>query len=462
MCFFLKSVLRVLCVLLAVAAPLRAAGNGLASDEYALWLAPIDGGAPVVEHRADVPMNPASTMKIVTAWAALKRLGPDYRWQTRLVSAAPLVDGVLKGDLVWIGAGDPRLEQEDLLAMLRDLRRRGIQRIEGKLVLDKSIFSSIGSADDFDGDAERSFTVPPDAHLLALKVAWLQFYNDGNGPRVVLDPALPDVTLHANLLTGGGEECPDVRRFVRFGVNKDGSVDVAGSLPHACDGARAYLNVLTPGAFAAQSLRALWRELGGSGLTQWAYGRAQQAVAVLALHESNTLASMLVDINKYSNNTMARTVFLTLGAGAPDTPKAAEQAVRKTLVDSGLADGPLVLENGAGLSRRERISARLLGEILRDAARGPYAAELASSLPMAGVDGTLKRRLAEWGPRLRLKTGTLGNARALAGYWNAPDGRRYALVAIVNGHDARNQAAALDQVVSQALRQAGATPEGPL
>lgn len=442
--------------LLFLLLPGLAVANGLKPDDYALWLAPVEEGVPLVEHRADVPLNPASTMKLLTAWSALQRLGPDYHWRTRFVSSAPLVDGVLQGDLVWIGAGDPRFSEDDLLSMLRDLRRRGIRKIAGQLLLDNAVFHGIGSAENFGGDAERSFTVPPDAHLTGFKVAWLQFYADANGARATLDPALPGVTLHARLRAGGQQECPDVRRHVQISqqIGQDGSdnVTVEGELPLACDGARAYLNVLGASEFAAQSAQALWRELGGEGLSGWGYASAPQGAAVLAQHESGTLASVLVDINKYSNNTMARTVYLTLGAGAPDTPAAAAQAVRQTLAANKLSDQGLVLENGAGLSRRERISARLLGEVLREAARGPYAAELAASLPLSGTDGTLKHRLGQWGPRLRLKTGTLDNARALAGYWYAPDGRRYVLVAIVNAPNARALTEALDQKVSEALQ----------
>jgi D-alanyl-D-alanine carboxypeptidase/D-alanyl-D-alanine-endopeptidase (penicillin-binding protein 4) len=439
-----------------------AAAKGLNDDEYALWLAPVEGGEPILTHRADLALNPASTMKLLTSWAALKQLGPDYRWRTRFVSSAPLVNGVLKGDLVWIGAGDPRFTGDDLLSMLRDLRRRGLREIEGRLVLDKSEFNYSGSADDFSGDAERSFTTAPDAHLTGLKVAWLQFYNDSNGPRAVLDPALPGVSIKADLRDGGSAACPDVRQAVAISPPRDGRVYVSGALPRACDGARAYVNVLSAGEFAAQSFQALWRELGGVGPASWGHGRALPDAQLLAQHDSPPLMSVLQDINKYSNNTMARMLYLTLGAGQGDATAGAEHAVRLALRQNGLSDQSLVLENGSGLSRRERISARVLGEVLRDSARGPYAAELAVSLPLAGADGTLKRRLEEWGARLRLKTGSLANVQALAGYWSTPDGRRYVLVAIVNSPRARELKEALDQLVSTALSKVGASGTGPL
>lgn len=134
-----------------------------------------------------------------------------------------------------------------------------------------------------------------------------------------------------------------------------------------------------------------------------------------------------------------------------DTVAGAEAAVRRTLAHSGISDEVLVLENGAGLSRRERVSARLMGEVLRQAARGPYASEFIASLPIAGVDGTLKHRFAKFSGRLRMKTGTLANVRALAGYWQAPNGHRLALVVIVNSDNARQYIPAMEKIIAEQI-----------
>ena len=183
--------------------------HGFKPDEIALWAAPVEGRGVLTSHRADVPVNPASTMKLLTSWAALNRLGPTYRWKTNLVSAAPLENGVLKGDVYWLGRGDPRFSNANLQQLLRELRRRGIQQIDGRLVLDRQAFSRIASAEKFGGDDGKTFMVDPDTQLTQLKVAWLHFYHDDNGPRVALDPALPGVTLSANLQPGGQGACGD-------------------------------------------------------------------------------------------------------------------------------------------------------------------------------------------------------------------------------------------------------------
>nr|WP_294866925.1 D-alanyl-D-alanine carboxypeptidase/D-alanyl-D-alanine-endopeptidase [uncultured Pseudogulbenkiania sp.] len=438
---------------------------GIPADDIALWAAPVEGKGVFEAYRAEQPVNPASTMKLLTGWSALTRLSPDYRWHSELVSAAPLRHGVLQGDLYWIGSGDPRFANRDLQGMLRTLRARGIERIQGRLLLDKRAFSRIGSASDFGGDVGRVFMVDPDTHLTGLKVAWLRFFNDGNGARVTLDPPLAGVRLSSSLSDGGEGPCDDVRRSVSIQVENE-QVSVSGALPRSCDGTQSYVNVLDHDQYAAQAFAALWRELGGRGPAASGRGTAPPEARLLASYDSDPLPVALADINKYSNNTMARALFLTLGrvaGGSGDTVADAERAVRETLAEAGIPAAPLALENGAGLSRQERVSARLLGEVLRSAARGPYAGEFLASLPIAAADGTLKKRFANLGPRLRLKTGTLDSVRALAGYWQATDGRRLAIVAIVNSSRAAELVPALDRVVSDLVTRfdpaAGVPPE---
>lgn len=451
----MKSVLPAIALILLAATSTAATLDlhGLKPDEVAIWAAPVEGGTELASLRADAAVNPASTMKLLTSWTALNRLKPGYRWTTRLVSAAPLENGVLHGDLVWVGAGDPRFSTANLQELLRGLRQRGVQRIDGRLLLDKSAFSSIGTAENFAGDEGKSFTVEPDTHLTGLKVAWLRFFNDANGARVVLDPPLAGVSLQARLSSAGGSAaCPDVRQWVQI-RQQDGQVEVSGKLPSACDGSQAYVNVLEHNDFAAQSFAALWAELGGSGPQGVALAPAPAGARTLAQFQSEPLTVALNDINKYSNNTMARTVYLTLGReeGGSDTPAAAQRAVRRLLAEQHISDEALVLENGCGLSRRERVSARLLGQVLLNAARGPYAGELLASLPVASEDGTLKRRFASIGPRLRMKTGTLKDVKALAGYWQAADGRRLAIVAIINSPRALAMGPALDGIVADLI-----------
>jgi D-alanyl-D-alanine carboxypeptidase/D-alanyl-D-alanine-endopeptidase (penicillin-binding protein 4) len=431
-----------------------AAPAGFRADEVAIWAAPVEGDTVFDTWRADVPVNPASTMKLLTSWAALNRLGPNFRWKTEFKSDAPLENGVLRGDLYWVGRGDPRLDSPRLAEMLRQLRLRGVQRIEGRLLLDKHAYSNIGSAEGFGGDADRVFTVPPDTHLLNLKVAWLRYGFDAGKPIVQLDPPLPAMTLDNQLQAGGSASCGDVRQHVRVEAS-DSRIRVSGKLPPSCDGAASYVNVLDINSFAGQSFTALWRSLGGQGPASLGVANAPAGARTLLQQESDPLGAVLMDMNKFSNNTMARSVLLALGMQQPqsgDTLQDSVQQVRSLLQSKGLAADKLVLENGAGLSRRERVSTRLLGEVLRDAARGPYGPELAATLPLAGEDGTLRKRLGSFAGSLRMKTGTLDDTRALAGYWQAPTGQRLVIVAVVNSPRASELTPALDAAVGDVIR----------
>ncbi len=442
-----------LLLLAALVAPLYAAAPaGFDNDEIALWAAPVEGSGVFDAHRADEAVNPASTMKLLTSWAALNRLGPNFRWQTEFKTTAPLQDGVLQGDLYWQASGDPRLDSARLTEMLRQLRLRGVRDIAGQLVLDQHAWQGLGTAEGFGGDADRVFTVAPHTHQLNLKVAWLRYYFDAGQPQVVLDPPLAGIQLENRLQAATGSAgCSDVRRYVNVAQQGE-RLRISGTLPASCDGAANYVNLLDSANFAAQGFAALWRQLGGNGPHGMrSADTPPQARSLLRLASADTLAGVLVDVNKYSNNTMARSVLLTLGAQYPatgDTFTDGERALRALLLERALPVQPLLLENGAGLSRRERVSARLLGEVLRDALRGPYGPELAASLPLAGEDGTLKKRLGDIGGNLRLKTGSLDKVRALAGYWQAPSGQRLVIVAIVNSARAEQLMPQLDAAVA--------------
>ncbi|MBV8048170.1 MAG: D-alanyl-D-alanine carboxypeptidase/D-alanyl-D-alanine-endopeptidase [Paludibacterium sp.] len=428
--------------------------HGLPPDSLALWAAPVESATVTAAYRDDVAVQPASTMKLLTTWAALTRLGPDFTWQSRLVSTAPVVGGTLAGDLYWVGEGDPRFFGARLRELLDGLRQRGIQRIAGRLVLDASAYTRLSSAGGFEEDEGETFMAPPDPLLTNLNVVWLRFFNDAQGPRVALDPPLANISLTSRLTDGGDAACGDVRRWVRLAAS-GGSIAVSGQLPRDCDGRSTYLQPLPPAAFSAAAFSGLWQALAGGGPEGVAAGRAPAGARVLAEVTSDPLARVLPDVNKFSNNPMARSLFLTLGRVAPasgDTVADADRAVRETLAAHALSDRGLTLENGSGLSRSERLPVRLLGEVLREAARGPYAAEFLASLPLAGQTGTLKHRFVDLGPALRLKTGTLKDVVALAGYWQGADGRRLAIVAVVNHPDAARLKPALDAVVRDVIR----------
>jgi serine-type D-Ala-D-Ala carboxypeptidase/endopeptidase (penicillin-binding protein 4) len=200
--------------------------------------------------------------------------------------------------------------------------------------------------------------------------------------------------------------------------------------------------------------RALWEGAGGTWTGKVRDAPVPAEARRIALHESEPLASVVRDINKFSNNVMARQLYLTMGAEAARQPagtEAAERAVRGWLASRGLEMPELVLENGAGLSRIERIAPASLARLLLHAFASPLMPEFMSSLPLVGVDGTMKKRNGAAG-NAHIKTGLLADVRAIAGYVHAASGRRYVVVAIINHPNARDGQPAHDALLEWVYR----------
>ena len=431
----------------------------LQPQEVAVYVQDLDSGQVLLEHRADASMNPASTMKLVTAFAALRGLGSDYRWQTEWRSQAPVSGGALQGDLYWVGSGNPVFDQPDLLAMQQQLAAQGIGSLNGRVVLDRSVWPHSGSAEGFAHDESEAFVTPPDPHMVAYKVLWVTAGRDAGGnPAFELNPPLPGVPVDTLQVAWSGGRCSRLTQHVSAVMEGERLV-FKGRLPSACVGEKMFVNVFDAPRFAEDSFRGHWLAQGFGGLYGFSEGKAPAQSRVLAVNQSRPLAEVLTDMNKFSNNLIARTVFLTLGqreAGSGGLN--AEAAVRRQLVSAGVDDETLVLENGSGLSRRERASARLLGQMLYQAYRSPFRQDFVRSLPVAGVDGTLKTRFRNLGSPLRLKTGTLRDVRALAGYWLPERGRRLALVVIINSPRSDALLPDLDALVNRIVREAAVQP----
>ena len=448
-------------VLLTVLASIPAAAldlGGIRDDEVAVYVQDLQTGRVVAEHRADLPVNPASTMKLVTAFAALRALGGDFRWLTEFKSTARLrPDGLLEGDLYWVGSGDPVFDQHDLLEMQAQLRDNGVKHIGGKLTFDRRIWHHTGTAADFADDADRAFATAPDPQMLAYKVVWLTpEYDAATGKlNVKTSPPLPDIPLQ-NLAVFGRSSapCPKPQKFM-WGKYRDGILTVHGKVPPSCAGKAVYVNMLEMRDFSRLSFINQWRGGGGTISDGLAIGGTPPQARTLARIYSKPLRDILADMNKHSNNLIARTVFLTLGERASHGNAGRQNpaaAVQSQLQAAGINTAPLVLENGSGLSRRERVSARMLGNMLQKAYHSRFRAAFIDTLPIAGTDGTLKNRFKAIGAPLRLKTGTLKNVRALAGYYLGGNGRPpMAIVVIINSGRSDKLLGEMDRLVERLI-----------
>ena len=413
-------------------------------------------GLPSMSLNESVPMNPASTMKLVTTYAALNLLGPAYTWRTEAFAAGPLRRDVLDGDLALRGSGDPKLVVEHLWLLAHRIRGFGVREIRGDVLLDKSAFAVTPSDPAaFDGEGLRPYNAGPDALLLNYKSVTFGFVPDPEtkSARVVVTPPLAGMQAPPNVRAVDGP-CGDWRGRLQGDFANPMAPVFRGAYPLACGERVWHVSVLDHTQYFGAVFRAIWESSGGT----WA-GRVREAPVPpearrIALHESEPLAAQIRDINKFSNNVMTRQLFLTLGAESarqPGTPERAMRAVRQWLANRALDMPELVIENGAGLSRIERVAPANLARLLAHAFASPLMPEFVSSLPLVGVDGTMKNRSGAAG-NAHIKTGLLADVRAIAGYVHAVSGRRYVVVSIINHPNARDAQPAHDALLEWVFR----------
>jgi len=442
-------------------APIQQAANaaGLPPEAFGVFVQDPATQSVVLAFGADRGLNPASTMKLLTTYAALELLGPAFTWKTQAWADGTLQGDVLIGNLVLKGSGDPKLTLENFWLLLRSLRNHGLKDIRGDLILDRSGFEQqdVDPAR-FDGDPTRAYNVLPDALLVNFKSVRLELLPDpaARSVKVLVDPPLWNVKLENRISVTSGP-CGDWRALVGKQLQDNGEtaqVSFRGTFSVNCGERSFYLSALRHSPYTGAVFRHLWEELGGTLSGTVRDGAAGPKARMVLSWESPPLAEVVRDINKFSNNVMARQLFLTIGAESISVPATTEKsslAIREWLGRKGFAFPELVLENGSGLSRMERISARHLGELLTAAYASPVMPELMASLPLVAVDGTMRKRLKEEGlaGQAHIKSGSLEGVKGVAGYVLDAKGRRMVVVCIVNHARANASAEILQDAVLQ-------------
>jgi D-alanyl-D-alanine carboxypeptidase/D-alanyl-D-alanine-endopeptidase (penicillin-binding protein 4) len=424
-------------------------------------VAPVDRGTAIVAHNPAEPMNPASVMKMVTAYAALDLLGPAFTFATDFLATGEVSSGILDGDLYIHGGGDPKLTADRLWLALHELRARGVREIRGDIVLDRSYFAPLAhDPGRFDNDPRRAYNVGADALLVNFHAIEFRFIPTASAVTVAAQPDLPNVGIVTRIKPLPGP-CGWWREnlkqeFVDNGMI--GTIVFSGSLPTACGENTWSLSVFDSARFTESVLRWVWSESGGKLTGKVREGAVPAGAKLLMRVESEPLANLVRDMNKFSNNVMARHLFLALSAqreGAGET-RASARLVREWLESRGIDAPGFAIENGAGLSRDDRISAATMASLLRNAWASPLMPELAASMPIFGTDGTLKsRRAANAAGQAHLKGGTLTGVQSVAGYVLDRSGRRWAVVMMVNHPKANAAQPALDALVEWVHDQGG-------
>jgi D-alanyl-D-alanine carboxypeptidase/D-alanyl-D-alanine-endopeptidase (penicillin-binding protein 4) len=397
---------------------------------------------PLLALNPDRPRNPASTIKLLTTFASLDVLGPAFTWLTELYTNGVVHNGRLKGDLIIKGQGDPFLVTEYVWKLLHGARDRGLQHIDGDLVIDASYFEP--RPEDpatFDGQPNRTYNALASPVLINFQAVRFTFIPNAltKHVRIIADPWPANLDLVNNLRLVRGP-CHGRQYQVKMKVHQRKGRTTAkftGSYPASCGQHSRYRVILNPKDMAYGVFKSLWSDLGGTLNGRVRLGQVPRNARPLYSIESRSLAELLRGINKFSNNVMTRQLFLTLAAecyGQPGTYEKGKIAINRWLQDHELDFPELVLANGTGLSRITRISARNLGRLLLTAYASPYMPEFVSSLPLAAMEGTMSRRFDNepLAGRLHMKTGSLNGVSAIAGYLLNRNRNMYVVVILQN------------------------------
>ena len=429
----------------------------------------------ILDWRAGEPMNPASTMKILTTLAGLDILGPQYRWRTNLYTDGTIRQGTLKGNLYLQGTGDPKLIPEELSKLMKSLQALGIQKIDGNLFFDRSAYAtSVMEHNTIDGESLRSYNVPPDPLLYSFRTLSFQLGKSRTADFIDISysPALSQLKVD-NQMQLVDRPCDNWKSNIRFNldpevVSKTDKLLLAqfsGVFPSSCKDVNYNVVALDANTFLTQGFTAAWELAGGT----WAKaptgkdGVVPLAAKLLLQFEGINLANDVQDINKYSNNVMARQLLLTLALekmGKPATTANGDAVIQSWLKQNGMEFSGLVIENGSGLSRNEAISAGQMNQLLLTARNLPVGDIFYNSLPIAGTDGTMRNRLMtqlrkflhlKKKPEARIKTGSLADVRAISGYVISKSGKMYAVSSFINHPNAWKGLEAHDQLLSWLL-----------
>ncbi len=410
-------------------------------ENVSIYVQRVDAPQALLSYQSDVPRNPASVMKLVTSYAALDLLGPSYRWKTQFYGLNLPQQGKLLGGLWVKGSGDPALNTPHLAEVASELQQKlNLNEICCEILLDNSVFAPQNfDAAAFDGKPYRAYNAPAEGLMVNQQAIRLQLIPSNEKVTVVAYPNWSSFIKRIDIKPIAGE-CGDWKNNLQ--IKREGRVlNLRGEYPVSCGDK--YLDVNWQGAeYVGGLFYHAWEQAGGrwtqADKTQIRLANVPENAVLLTEHTSPSLAEMLREMNKTSNNVMARALYLSLSRAGDASQVASvaksEQVLKTWLQGKGFNFSELVLENGAGLSRVERISASHLGILLNDAFHSPVMAELTASLPIYGIDGSLsKRKDSGLYGRAHLKTGSLENVRSVAGYLLDAKGRYWSVVFVANG-----------------------------
>ena len=410
------------------------------AKNISVFIKDLDTEQVLLTHNADVLRSPASTMKLLATYAGLKALGPNYSWRTEAWIRGTLTDGILTGDLILKGYGDPFLVQENFWKFIKTLRTKGLKEIHGNLIIDNSYFELPShNRAAFDKKPFRVYNAPSSALMFNFQAT--QFLLQGNENNNSIDitpyPSIDAFKLINKIKRVNGK-CR--RSYLRPTFSKDnrGHVVIKGKYSPTCKQRFVLRAISNPEEHVFNAFKQHWKDLNGLLTGSYTIGRVTPTDELFHTYSSPTLGEQIRLINKWSNNVMAKQLLLTLGAnklGAPGTPNKGRQAILTTLDENNIGTQGIVIDNGSGLSRQARITAKQMANLLSHAYHDPLMPEFLASLSILGVDGTLINRFKNQTLQGsgHFKTGTLDNVTAIAGYMLNQKGKHLVIVIQHNG-----------------------------
>lgn len=419
----------------------------LPHNSMSVYIKEIGASDPLIDYQSNEPRNPASVMKMVTTLAGLELLGPDYVWETHFHTDGQVNGDTLNGNLIIEGGGDPFLVRETFWHMLYTLQLKGIKHIKGDLIIDNTLFEpEPGTTGDFDKKPYRAYNAFPDAALLNFTSQHFVLIPYINRLHIYADPPSSTLTIHNKVnLTRG--KCRGLKNSLKMQVSENNNgktiVEFSGQYPALCGESEILRSVSNNSQLLYGVFKSLWEEMGGTISGKGVTGKTPAEVTTLHKQFSRPLYNIIDYINKHSNNVMARQLLLTIAKetqGVPASKSSGAQAIKDWMEKKSIDTSGMIIDNGSGLSRKARIKAITLAQLLEQTWHSPFHPEFLSSLPIAGLDGTMKKRLNGHikAGSMRIKTGLLRDVRSMAGYVTTKSGKTYVIVSLQNYRGIQN------------------------
>ena len=434
----------------------------VSADNLSVYITDVNADQPMLSHNIDISRSPASTIKLLTTFAALKQLGPNFAWPTEAWTRGGINKGVLQGDLILKGYGDPFLVYERYWKFVNELRDRGLKVIEGNVIIDTSHYRvSEHDRNVFDGQAFRVYNAGVSPLMFNFQATRLMLTPPSDDAstevKLALYPPSESIKIDNQMKLVKGR-CKRSHGRPALSWSPEKQLVVSGRFARACKPRYLMRLISEPKQLAFDAFKQFWVGSGGVLKGRLKSGQVGKKDELFHTYTSPTLGEQIRSINKWSNNVMTRQLLLSTGVsryGSPATVEKGRDAILGILQRHGVDTKGLIIENGSGLSRKSRISARQMAQLLDVAYRDAFMPEFMSSLSVPGVDGTLAARFRneDLAGRSHLKTGTLNQVSAIAGYMLNRRGRRLIVVIQQNGSRASRGADIQNEILRWAFEQ---------